>query len=418
MLRAFLLLALALAPGCTLLYGGEHHAGSSDMSPTSCSCDHPPEASCLDGSTLESYASGGTCAESSCTYAHWNTTCQDGCVNGACVGDDPCAHVSCATAPAPACSDATTLVTYGAGTCVAGGCQFTSTKTACASGCTNGACTGEPCAGVACNTPPAAVCTGTNAVSFAAIGVCENGSCVYAMSQVACDNGCATGACIADCDPYSCQPPANTCDDASTLRSYTYNGCNGADCAWAATTSTCAYGCANGKCKPNPCQGVSCYAPAHGVPMCSQGNCSFGCASGYTLCGGNSCLTSCSVSATFAFPATGDTLLGSPDGSSEGALGTRTISSLPSATSLTSTWQIDDDLANGCTLGFDVYLNATKLGSVTAIGNSMTPTLSLSYTFAAIAGPTYTLEYRPTTNLMAGCGAVLVVPDVSNVTLH
>lgn len=45
----------------------------------------------------------------------------------------------------------------------------------------------DPCKGVVCNTPPAAICEGDTLVTFASIGTCEGGDCVYAETRSTCD---------------------------------------------------------------------------------------------------------------------------------------------------------------------------------------------------------------------------------------
>jgi hypothetical protein len=55
---------------------------------------------------------------------------------------DPCAGVTCDSPPAATCSDSATLVTYSAGTCSAGSCSYSPATQACASGCYAGACVG------------------------------------------------------------------------------------------------------------------------------------------------------------------------------------------------------------------------------------------------------------------------------------
>jgi hypothetical protein len=94
------------------------------------------------------YAATGTCgSDGSCGYAYADGhTCDDGnacttsdsCDTGACSGTPKV----CSTPPAPTCVNGTTLRTFAAtGTCSAGACAYGHTDTTCAAGCDGGACT-------------------------------------------------------------------------------------------------------------------------------------------------------------------------------------------------------------------------------------------------------------------------------------
>jgi hypothetical protein len=103
-------------------------------------CNAPPApAAC--------YAAAGTCgSDGSCSYAYADGhTCDDGnacttadsCDTGACSGTPKV----CADPPAPTCVNDTTLRTFAAsGTCSAGACTYGHTDTTCAAGCQAGAC--------------------------------------------------------------------------------------------------------------------------------------------------------------------------------------------------------------------------------------------------------------------------------------
>ena len=114
------------------------------------------------------------------------------------VGDaakQSCKGTTCSSAPPKACLDAQTLRTYAAaGTCENDVCSYSHTDTKCANGCVSGACIGEPCAGVVCNTPPSATCTGAATLkSYGAAGTCSGGTCSYAATTTSCL--CRAGAC-------------------------------------------------------------------------------------------------------------------------------------------------------------------------------------------------------------------------------
>ncbi|HLC68194.1 MAG TPA: fibronectin type III domain-containing protein [archaeon] len=78
--------------------------------------------------------------------------------------------------------------------CAAGGYVCSSPYT-----CSNGACvqsTPDPCAGVTCNTPPSAVCDGSNLRIYSSSGTCGSGTCSYPYNTTSCPNGCSIGACV------------------------------------------------------------------------------------------------------------------------------------------------------------------------------------------------------------------------------
>lgn len=166
-------------------------------------CNAPPQATCKDAQTRVGYAASGACdgLTGACTYAATETTCAQGCQMGQCVGD-LCAGVSCNTPPAATCADANTLRTFAAGTCDEGNgqCAYPQTDTPCANGCLNGACVNQDlCANVTCNTPPAPSCNGKRRVSWASAGTCDmgTGTCSYAEMPLDCPFACVLGECVA-----------------------------------------------------------------------------------------------------------------------------------------------------------------------------------------------------------------------------
>ena len=283
-------------------------------------CSTPPAATCLNPTTLRTFSTAGTCSGGACSYAVQDTACQFGCVNGRCT-NNPCQGVTCNAPPASTCVSATTLRTFSsAGTCTAGACSYASSDALCAFGCANGACTGNPCQGVSCNTPPAPAClTPTTLRTFTPAGTCTNGACSYAPQDTTCPFGCANGACTGNpCQGVTCStPPANTCLSTTTLRTFNPAGtCSGGACTYASQDTTCPFGCANGACTGNPCQGVTCATPPASTCVspttlrtfsssgtcaggaCTYGSsdttCPFGCASGACVndpCQGVTCST-------------------------------------------------------------------------------------------------------------------------------
>jgi len=229
------------------------------------SCNTPPATFCLSASTLRTFQTAGTCSGGSCLYAPTDSVCVYGCVGGACA-NDPCAGKTCNTPPASACIDAATLRTFGmAGTCSGGSCLYGASDLTCAYGCVGGACNNDPCAGVVCNAPPAKSCLDANTLrSFVAPGSCAGGGCTYRPGDSTCVFGCAGGACNNDpCQGVSCNaPPAAACVGPTTLRTFSSTGsCNGGSCSYVPTDSSCGFGCSAGHCLGDPCQGVSCNTP-------------------------------------------------------------------------------------------------------------------------------------------------------------
>jgi hypothetical protein len=114
-------------------------------------CNMPPKNRCLDASTLVVPATSGNCSAGTCRYPESFVTCPFGCDAGACV-NDPCAGRTCNMPPANYCLSATTLRSFQtAGTCSGGSCLYAPTDSTCQFGCMNGACANDPCAGGVCN---------------------------------------------------------------------------------------------------------------------------------------------------------------------------------------------------------------------------------------------------------------------------
>jgi hypothetical protein len=195
----------------------------------------------VNGACQYPFVEGASCDDgNACTVG-------DTCHNNACQGTPKV----CDTPPNAVCASSTNLISYDAsGACQAGLCVYMQHNTACGTGgCRNDACTMDVCGSINCNTPPSAC--------YAAMGSCSNGSCTYAFADgVTCDDGdacttqdsCASGLCQGI--PKQClAPPANTCADAMTLRSYASVGsCNAGACSYAPTLIPCSNGCANGLC--------------------------------------------------------------------------------------------------------------------------------------------------------------------------
>ena len=228
------------------------------------SCNQPPAAACVNPYTLRTFAMAGTCSGGSCLYTPTDLTCQFGCVGGACA-NDPCAGVTCATPPATRCLNPSTLRKFTSpGSCADGACTYQPQDSTCQFGCVSGACANDPCAGVTCSTPPAAACVNpTTLRTFSASGQCNGGSCSYMPSDVSCQYGCSSGKCLDDpCKGVTCNtPPARTCVNGAA-RVYSATGtCASGACNYSYTETPCDNGCANGVCNPPACGGVTCNAP-------------------------------------------------------------------------------------------------------------------------------------------------------------
>jgi hypothetical protein len=113
-------------------------------------------------------------------------------------GSDLCQGISCDMPPPQKCVSTTVLRTY-SGMCTpsSGTCNYAPTDTTCMSGCANGFCVGDMCAGITCTMPPAAKCEGSSLVTFAQSGTCAGGTCMYTPTMKDCGaGGCANGACV------------------------------------------------------------------------------------------------------------------------------------------------------------------------------------------------------------------------------
>ena len=295
-------------------------------------CDLPPRSECVDGQILRSYFGQGICQETVCVFDFQDVVCSDACSNGVCIGE-PCAGVVCDNPPGPcfsgtgicengvcdyalladgeqcddmnactegdrcinsqcsgsprvcaeppptSCKDSDTMQAYSSnGSCVAGGCVYPEHSIACSSGCTDGSCNENPCAGVVCDDPPSPC--------YGSAGSCASGVCNYPLANGAqCNDGdactaadhCFNGVCSGGglvCN----NPPDNECLDANTMLSYSANGqCLGGSCGYDSQEVSCSHGCANGVCQQDACADVVCDDPPNScfmnVGACANGSC-------------------------------------------------------------------------------------------------------------------------------------------------
>src|SRR5690554_6006760 len=152
-----------------------------DVDETVCDLEFhtPPAPTGVDADTLRGIVSDGRCEDDACIYEPVDTACPLGCEDGACLGD-PCAGIICDQPPSE-CYES-------AGTCQNGQCNYDyANENACddADSCTTGdVCQSGQCVGeaVACNTPPAPTCKDATTLSIpASAGLCGGGGdCNYA----------------------------------------------------------------------------------------------------------------------------------------------------------------------------------------------------------------------------------------------
>lgn len=201
-------------------------------------CNRPPAASCR-GTLLNVFEPLGACADGRCSYTLRSQECSDTdqiCQGGACVDPDACFGVVCDEIPGTTCRG-NTVVSYRAGVCQlpGGDCSYPEVTLDCAATgrtCVDGSCElTDPCAGVTCLTAPAPECLDGIAVEYLAPGECnpETGLCEYDPSVDDCTAvpsfTCNAGVCeFADpCASIECEAPAFFCD-GNVAVSYTDGG--------------------------------------------------------------------------------------------------------------------------------------------------------------------------------------------------
>ncbi len=237
-------------------------------------CDKSEARYCKDGNTLEIFASRGVCSsatgEAECSYASKELDCENGCKDGGCV-ENTCKGMACTVPDARYCQGDDLVVFDYRGRCVDGGCKYESHLEKCEFGCGGGACRENPCIGVTCKNPFAAYCEDETTLHyFLADGVCDLGVCIYEGETLACEHGCADGACVDDpCAGVTCnQPPASFCGDDAVLTFWngTPGKCVDGFCEYETESVTCGDACRDGRCSDDFCIGVVCDLP--GADFC------------------------------------------------------------------------------------------------------------------------------------------------------
>ncbi|RME25238.1 MAG: hypothetical protein D6806_08200 [Deltaproteobacteria bacterium] len=308
-------------------------------------CNTPPPTECIDATTARIYEKVGTCIDGQCSYGSTEANCPQGCQNGVCKGltcdtfqcgsppgqcyeqgrcvEQPDVHcvydpktdgsscddgdactkndsckagvcagtpIVCDTPPVPHC-DGDYSVTYDAqGTCVDGSCHYNENRRLCEFGCDgqSGLCNGDPCDGVDCSTAPPPVCNGDTLITYQEPGTCVGGACNFEYTTQFCTFGCANGVCNPDpCEGVVCDaPPADVCENSSQLRHYDPIGqCSGGSCTYPSQLVNCTYGCSNGAC--NACT-PDCFRKCGGADDGCGGTCDSPCGSWY-WCNGQAC---------------------------------------------------------------------------------------------------------------------------------
>jgi hypothetical protein len=202
-------------------------AGCADQGGPACrdsDCVVPPEDACVDAQTLREYDAQGSCDPdaAACEYGHTDRRCEARCAQGRCVSGDPCAGVLCDEPPTNQCQDGSRLRVFDAqGECdpARGACDYPWNDRTCETACLGDRCVGEdPCAGVTCDSPPPARCADDlDLAEYAPIGTCDlqTGRCEYPRSLRACPEGCVLDFCLDLGDDFALVIPAGTraCSD-------------------------------------------------------------------------------------------------------------------------------------------------------------------------------------------------------------
>lgn len=167
-------------------------------------CDTPPDTSC-NADAVVTYEPMGKCVGQECVYSPTYTHCKANqiCANSICLYPwSPCADITCDSPPPPGCEGNAATVPKGNGTCGEDGCVYPSSKTHCGetATCINGLCDASinPCDGVDCYVPPAAICANDAIIKYDGIGTCSEGQCSYSATEEPCDDTeyCLDGRCL------------------------------------------------------------------------------------------------------------------------------------------------------------------------------------------------------------------------------
>jgi hypothetical protein len=192
-------------------------------------CFSPPADVCVDSSTLFIYIPQGVVTNGECSYKGDSVFCENGCKDGTCKGN-PCAGMPCLSPPENTCADGSTLTSYDpTGKCANGTCSYEASSISCEHGCDNGACNGDPCAGMVCSSPPESTCADSFTLAvYASTGTCADGVCSYTDTTQPCPHGCVDGACRTP----TCESAGSVCPNGLT-----YDVC----CTESTLSATCEF---------------------------------------------------------------------------------------------------------------------------------------------------------------------------------
>jgi hypothetical protein len=242
-------------------------------------CTAPTTSRCIDGSTLRSFTTPGSCSAGTCSYAQQDTTCPKGCASAACTGQ-PCLGVQC-NSPPSSCH-----VTPG--TCSAGSCSYTQKPVGAACG------TSDPCnSGGSCDAQ--GKCSGTPMTCNApnASGSCVNGKCNYTCNTGYgdCSGGWADG-CETKLDTTSnCGGCGTACKAIRATATCVASKCSyTCDAGWGNCVGGWADGCETPLNTAGNCGACnkSCSGGANAKPSCVSGACKLTCIAPFKDCDGKS----------------------------------------------------------------------------------------------------------------------------------
>ncbi|MFT4704919.1 MAG: hypothetical protein ACI81R_002627 [Bradymonadia bacterium] len=306
---------------------------SNDVACDDVTCDAPPDNFCEGNQTIVYLVPGSCGTGGACTYDRRRESCDADsmCLQGECRAID-CSFTTCDAPPSNLCEGSTALVYPALGQCTddtdGPTCGYEPTRRDCtaeSARCENGRCI-DLCGGVTCLSPPAPSCDGEVAVSSAARGECEDGSCDYAELRQDCGAAslvCERGGCVPLCADDECiSPPVDACSDDRRER-IIFERVGQCD-----ETETCAYEerprvdctltgdvCVDGDCIVDPlCVDVDCSTPPNPIScegdvavrlssgVCAAGECEFArnevdCAAAGLLCIDGTCVDRCAIDA-------------------------------------------------------------------------------------------------------------------------
>ncbi|HJL20492.1 MAG TPA: hypothetical protein RMH99_32795 [Sandaracinaceae bacterium LLY-WYZ-13_1] len=365
-----------------------------------------------DAATVENDAGEtGLCADRDCSHL------DDVCVVGACRPDTG----ACEAEPRPdgtACDDGDACTmddACAAGTCAGAARDCSAMDTPCAAG----VCDPETGACEAMVMPDGTACEDGDLCTEG--DECTSGTCVTGapVDCSAASGGCNLGTCDPATGACTMMPVADgtTCDDGDPCTAgdaCASGACDGAAVDCSALTDACNVGVcdATGDCVAMPV--------ADGTTCDDANDCTTGDACSAGTCAGTPITTGPCAEATVDFPAAGDTRMGAGGGvyfwrAGDYVEGARTTS-LPSITQADISVQIDPNVLSCDTQDVEMRINGTTVGSFSI--SSTDGVLTRSFTFPAIAGPTYTLRYHTVRSVSSGCGSAGYSDAGSTVTLR